>query len=436
MKINIPESEMKRIVIIGGGFAGITLALKLAKSNYQVVLIDKNNYHQFQPLFYQVAMAGLEPSSIVFPLRKLFHSYKNIYIRVTEVIDVEADKKRLQTPLGIVNYDYLVIATGVDTNFYGNEKLSQLAIPMKSVSEALYLRNKILSDLEKALVTTDFEDRQGYIDIVVVGGGPTGVEVSGALAEMKKYILPKDYPELNTEEIDIYLIQSAAQLLKGMSEEASNKSLEFLTQLGVKVKLNTRVTDYDGEVVTMNDGTCIRSRKVIWAAGITGQVFPGLPESCNTYGNRLRVDRQCRVEGVDDIFALGDIAYMEEEAYPQGHPQVAQVAMQQAKFLARTFKTNNWEKSFTYKDLGSMATVGRNKAVVDLPRWKFQGAFAWLVWLFVHLFQLVGVKNRIFVFLNWVWNYITYDQSLRLIIRPHIPKISPKEKTVSSDKPN
>ncbi len=421
MKINIPESEKKRIVIVGGGFAGITLALRLAKSNYQVVLIDKNNYHQFQPLFYQVAMAGLEPSSIVFPLRKLFHSYKDVFIRVTEVIGVETDKKRLQTPLGIVNYDYLVIAVGVDTNYYGNAKLAELAIPMKSVSEALYLRNKILSDLEKALVTTDFEDRQGYIDIVVVGGGPTGVEVSGALAEMKKYILPKDYPELNTEEIDIYLIQSAPQLLKGMSEEASNKSLEFLTQLGVKVKLNTRVTDYDGKVVTMNDGTCIQSRKVIWAAGITGKVFPGLPESCTTYGNRLKVDRQCRVLGTEDIFALGDIAYMEEETYPQGHPQVAQVAMQQAKYLAKAFKSNDWSKAFSYDDLGSMATVGRNRAVVDLPRWKFQGAFAWLVWLFVHLFQLLGVKNRLFVFLNWVWNYITYDQSLRLIIRPHIP---------------
>ncbi|GJM31356.1 MAG: NADH dehydrogenase [Saprospiraceae bacterium] len=436
MKINIPESEQQRIVIVGGGFAGITLALKLAKSNFQVVLIDKNNYHQFQPLFYQVAMAGLEPSSIVFPFRKLFHKYKNVYIRVTEVTGVDPEKKQLQTPLGIVNYDHLVIATGVDTNYYGNEKLARLAIPMKSVSEALYLRNKILSDLEKALVTTDYEERQGFIDIVVVGGGPTGVEVTGALAEMKKYILPKDYPELNTKEIDIYLIQSAPQLLKGMSEEASNKSLEFLTRLGVKVKLNTRVTDYDGQIVTMNDGTCIQAGKVIWAAGITGLIFPGLPDSCITYGNRLKVDRQCRVEGVDNIFALGDIAYMEEEAYAKGHPQVAQVAMQQAKFLARFLKNKpkgKAEEKFTYKDLGSMATIGRHLAVVDLPRWKFQGAFAWLVWLFVHLFQILGVKNRVFILLNWVWNYVTYDQSLRLIIRPHIPK-NAAEKVEMTDK--
>lgn len=426
MKINLPETEKKRVVIIGGGFAGLSLARKLAKTGlYQIVLLDKNNYHQFQPLFYQVAMAGLEPSSIVFPLRKLFQNNKDVYIRVTEVTAIEPEHKRLQTKLGICNYDYLVIAIGADTNFFGNDALAEKVIPMKSVSEALYLRNKILDDYEKALTTTDYDDRQGLIDIVIVGGGPTGVEVAGALAEMRNYILPKDYPELNTGEIDIYLVQGAPVLLKGMSEEASQKALEFLDKLGVKVILDTRVTGYDGEYVYMEDQAPIQANKVIWAAGIKGNPIDGLPEESLTYGNRIQVDRYNQVAGLEHVYAIGDIAYMEEQAYPHGHPQVAQVAMQQAKHLAGNLKNLAKQKPlepFSYNDLGSMATIGRNRAVVDLPRFKFQGAFAWMVWLFVHLFQLLGVKNRLFVFLNWVWNYVTYDQSLRLIIKPKVPK--------------
>lgn len=424
MKVNIPESDKERLVIVGGGFAGLTLARKMARSNYQVVLIDKNNFHQFQPLFYQVAMAGLEPSSIVFPLRKLFQNNKDVYIRITEVESVDTVQKRLHTPLGIVNYDKLVLAIGADTNFFGNEHIAQRAIPMKSVSEALFLRNKILTDYEQALSITEFEDRQGFIDIAIVGGGPTGVEVAGSLAEMKKYILPKDYPELNCEEIDIYLIQGGDRLLPGMSEEASQKALQFLEKLNVKVQLNKRVTDVDDEYVYMGEER-IHARKVIWAAGIKGNRIEGLPEGTITYGNRIKVNRFNQVAGFDDIYAIGDIAYMEEEAYPKGHPQVAQVAMQQGKHLYKNIKRK--EKGlalqpFSYKDLGSMATIGRNLAVVDLPRFKFQGAFAWFIWLFVHLFQLIGVKNRIFVFVNWVWNYFTYDQSLRLIIRPHIAR--------------
>ena len=426
MKINIPESEKKRIVIVGGGFAGVALAQKLAKTGfYQVVLLDKNNYHQFQPLFYQVAMAGLEPSSIVFPLRKLFQKNKDVYIRVTEVFSVDTEIQQLNTSLGICNYDYLVIAIGADTNFFGNAHIANRAISMKSVSEALYLRNKILDDYEKALSTRDYEARQGLIDIVIVGGGPTGVEVAGALAEMRKYILPKDYPELNCEEIDIYLVQSGADLLKGMSTQASKKALEFLTKLDVKVILNKRVTDFDGAYVYMDDDTSIQANKVIWAAGIKGNKIKGLPEESITYGNRLKVNRYNQVDGFDNIFAIGDIAYMEEDAYPQGHPQVAQVAIQQAKQLGVNFKNLSKNKPmslFYYKDLGSMATIGRHLAVVDLPKFKFQGAFAWFVWLFVHLFQILGVKNRLFVLLNWFWNYFTYDQSLRLIIKPKIPK--------------
>lgn len=430
MKINIPESPLERIVIVGGGFAGLLLAKKLLKANYQVVLIDKNNYHQFQPLFYQVAMAGLEPSSIAFPLRKFFQGSTNVFIRVTEVTAIEYDKKRLQTPLGIVNYDHLVIATGADTNFFGNAALEAKALPMKSVSEALYLRNRILDDYEKTLSITDETERQGYIDIVIVGGGPTGVEVAGSLAEMRKYILPKDYPEMDCSEIEIILIQSGDQLLKGMSDEAAKKALEFLLKMDVKVILNNRVTAYDGEIVTMKDGTQIRSRKVIWAAGIIGALFEGFPAEAIGPGNRLKVDNHCRVAGMENVYALGDVALMSgDKAFPEGHPQVAQVAMQMGAYLSAEFTRKQKGKAavaFKYRDLGSMATVGRNKAVVDLPRFRFQGFFAWLVWLFVHLFQLLGVRNKVMVFINWVWNYVTYDQSLRLMIRPFVPKENEK----------
>ncbi len=430
MTINIPDTNNERIIIVGGGFAGITLAHRLAKTNYQIVLLDKNNYHQFQPLFYQVAMAGLEPSSIAFPLRKMFQKRKNVFIRVAEVLSVDTEQKEVQTSLGTLSYDHLVLAMGADTNFFGNENIAAKAIPMKSVGEALYLRNAILEDYEKAITTTDFEERQGLIDIVIVGGGPTGVEVAGALAEMKQYVLPKDYKELDCDEVDIYLIQSSASLLKGMSTEASVKAEEFLKRLGVKIRLNTRVTDYDGRYVYMNDDTKIRTDKVIWAAGIVGNTIQGIGETHLTRSRRLKVDEYNQVIDCEHIYAIGDVAQMELGEYPYGHPQVAQVAIQQAKQLADNFKARLKEKdqkAFQYKDLGSMATIGRHLAVVDLPRFKFQGTFAWMMWLVVHLFSLIGVKNRIFVFINWVWNYMTYDQSLRLIIKPFSKK---KENTI------
>lgn len=424
MSINIPESKQKRIVIIGAGFAGLAFAQKMAKQDMQVVLIDKNNYHQFQPLFYQVAMAGLEPSAISFPLRKVFQRKKNVFIRITELIEVRPEAQEIETGLGPLSYDALVIATGVNSNYFGNEELAQKTIPMKSVSEALYLRNAILKDYEKALVTTDYDERQGLIDIVIVGGGPTGVEVAGALAEMKKYILPKDYPELDNQEVDIYLVQGADCLLKGMSENASNGALTFLENLGVEVKLNTRVTGYDGEFVTMHNGERIRSKKVIWAAGVKGVEIPGLSQNCYNRSCRLLVDEQCKLDDANNIFAIGDIASMQTEELPYGHPQLAQVAIQQGNFLAANLNQileGKSDKKFKYKDLGSMATIGRNRAVVDLPRFKFKGFFAWLVWLFVHLFSILGVKNKLMVFINWIWNYFTYDQSLRLIIKPKVP---------------
>lgn len=423
MKINLPETGQKRVVIIGGGFAGLTLARKLIKSDFQIILIDKNNFHQFQPLFYQVAMAGLEPSSISFPFRKLFQYAKNVYIRVCEVKKIWPERNQIETTFGIANYDYLVIAIGADTNFFGNAALAQKTIPMKSVSEALYLRNRILSDYEEALTITDYETRQTYLDIVIVGGGPTGVEVAGALSEMKQFIIPKDYHEINKSEIDIYLIQGGPVLLPGMSKSASEKAFKFLEHLDVKILLDTRVVGFDGQKVQLQDGSSISAKKVIWAAGIQGNKIEGLPENVIYRGNRIKVNRFNQVEGFGNIFALGDIAFMQEEKYPEGHPQVAQVAIQQAKHMAANLKSMVKGKAmqpFTYKDLGSMATIGRNKAVVDLPFIKFQGALAWFVWLFVHLFQILGVKNKLFVFINWVSNYFSYDQSLRLIIKPKV----------------
>jgi NADH:ubiquinone reductase (H+-translocating) len=389
-----------------------------------VILIDKNNYHQFQPLFYQVAMAGLEPSSIVFPFRKVFQKANNVLFRVAEFQEVFPTDKYIMTDQGRLKYDYLVVCLGADTNYYGNEKVMNNVIPMKSVSEALYLRNAILNDYEKALLTDNEEERQALMDIVIVGGGATGVEVAGALAEMRKDVIPKEYKELNYKEIDIHLIHGADMLLKGMSENASRSAETYLRELGIKMKMDTQVTDYDGEIVTMEDGTTLRSRKVIWAAGIIGNLVNGIPKESTVRGRRIKINRFNEVEGLKDIYALGDIAYMEEpEKFKNGHPQVAQVSIQMAKNLAanlRKISKTQPIQEFKYKDLGSMATVGRHKAVVDLPFWRFQGFFAWFVWLFVHLFAIIGMKNKIFIFINWVWSYITYDQALRLIIKPKV----------------
>lgn len=414
--VNIPETNKERIVIIGGGFAGLTLAKNLVNKGFQIVLIDKNNYHSFQPLFYQVAMSGLEPSSISFPLRKIFQKRNDIHIRLAEVIEINAKEKYLITDIGRCNYDKLIIAIGAKTNYYGNTNIEKNTLSLKSTGEAMFLRNQILKDLESALLIRDYDVRQEYLDIVVVGGGATGVEVAGAIAEMKQYILPKDYPELNSKEVDVHLISGSSRLLPAMSEKSSKASEDFLHKLGVLIQKNVVVKNVENNIVTLSNNTTIRARKVIWAAGITGNTLKGLELATMKSGNRYEVDRNNKILGYDNIYAIGDIAYMATEKFPDGQPQVAQVAIQQAKNLSHLFTGKN-VKPFEYNDKGSMATIGRNKAVVDLKLTHFHGFFAWLLWLVVHLMSLIGTRNKVMVFLNWVWNYVTYDQSLRLILK-------------------
>jgi NADH dehydrogenase len=419
--INIPSSEKKRVVIVGCGFAGLKLAKKLRNSGFQVIIIDKYNYHQFQPLFYQVATAGLEPSSISFPLRKIFQHYKDFYIRIAEVERIDADSYQLWTTSGIVRYDYLVLANGAGNYFMGMKNLEKRSLPMKSVAEALSLRNALLKNFEDALAYSTDKEREGFMNLVIVGSGPSGVEISGALAEMKKYVFPKDYFELDQSKIHIHLIEAGNRLRPSMSQKSSEKSKEFLESLGVNIHLNSQVRDYDGKDVTMADGSYIRSNLVIWTAGIIAVKIPGLADKCYAHDNRILVDPFNMVIGYDNIYAIGDLAMLVSEDYPHGHPQVAPVALQQASLLASNLKKmirKRPQVPFIYKDKGTMATIGRNLAVVDLPYVHFHGTFAWFVWMFVHLMSILTIRNRILIFYNWFWNYITYDQSLRLILKP------------------
>lgn len=412
-----------KVVIIGGGFAGLKLARGLNnKQGIDVTLIDKINYHQFQPLFYQVATASLEASNISFPLRKVFQQSKNVKFRLAEVKEIISSSNKIITNIGEFNYDYLVIATGADTNFFGNEQLQQACYPMKSTQEALQLRNHLLKSFENALQQTDTTKRQAFLNVVVVGAGPTGVEVSGALAEMRNHILPKDYVELDFNLMNIYLVEGSPRTLAAMSEESSKHSKTYLEKLGVKVITATVVKSYDGEIVELNNGNKIEARTVIWAAGIKGNIPEGIDKNLIVRGNRIKVNRFNLVEGTTNIFALGDVSYMETSLYPHGHPQVANVAINQAKNLAENFIFIQQNKTplqeFEYNDKGSMATVGRNLAVVDIPKPKlhFGGLLAWIIWMSLHLFLLVGVKNRLQVFINWMFKYFTKDTNLRLII--------------------
>ena len=410
----------KKIVIIGAGFAGLNLAQKLEKKEFSVFLIDKNNYHQFQPLFYQVATAGLEPNSIIFPLRKAFQGYKNIHIRMAELVEIVPQENKIITTQEDFYYDYLVIATGATTNFFGNKQIEEHAIPMKSVSEALYLRNRFLENLENAYYA-DATQKEALKNIVIVGGGPTGVEVSGAIADMKKYVLSKDYPELDFSLMKIFLIEGAPTLLGPMSPQAQQKSKEYLEEMGVEVLTGTVVKEYDGETALLSNGKIILTKTLIWAAGVTSEKIKGLPTEVLQRGNRIKVNRYNQIEGFDNVFALGDIAFMTEEKYPNGHPQVASVAIDQGKLLAENLvlmSQNKPMKRFEYFDKGSMATVGKRKAVVDLPFWKFQGAFAWHTWNIIHLFLILGVKNKFAIFFNWAINYFSNNSNLRTLIKP------------------
>ncbi len=427
MEIRIKKDSRKRVVVVGGGFGGLQLAQDLVKSDYQVVLIDRNNFYQFQPLLYQVSTCGLESSSIVFPFRKLFHKSDNFHFRLTSVQQILPEQNSINTNLGKVEYDYLVLATGAGNNYFGNENIERYSFPMKSLSQSLRLRNAILERFEQALSVSESE-QESYLTFVVAGGGPTGTELAGALAEMKSNILPKDYPELNFEKMKIILVEGGPRVLGAMHPESSEKAHHYLKVLGVEIRLATLVEDYDGSVVKLKDTAAIKSKTLIWSAGIKGNMIDGLSNAEILPGNRLLVDEFNSVKGYDNVFAIGDIAAMPSEDYPRGHPQMAQPAIQQAKNLAKNLKAkkqNKPQKPFKYKNLGSMATVGKNKAVVELPKKRFGGFFAWFIWMFVHLRSIFGIKNKWIIFINWVWNYFTYNSSLRLIVRRREAKLEP-----------
>ncbi|WP_452223223.1 NAD(P)/FAD-dependent oxidoreductase [Lacinutrix chionoecetis] len=421
--MNIPKSNHPRIVIVGGGFAGVNLAKSLANKKVQVVLLDRNNYHTFQPLLYQVSSSGLEPDSIAYPLRKILKKHKNSFFRLATVEHIDATQKTIKTSIGNLTYDYLVLATGTKTNYFGNEKIEHYSMPMKEVAQALNIRSLILQNFEKAAIATSKEEREALLNFVIVGAGPTGVELAGAIAELKNNVLPKDYRDLDSNMMQIYLLEGSDRVLPPMSTHSSEKATAFLKDLGVKVHCNTIVNDYDGNTVTTNTKLTLATETLIWAAGVTGDPVHGLNASVlQERSNRYKVNQFNQVEGFDNVFALGDIALMETEAFPKGHPQVAQPAIQQGKLLGKNLLkliAGKPMEPFVYKDKGSMATIGRNKAVVDLKYYKFSGFFAWFIWMFVHLMSLVGFRNRVIIFFNWTYNYINFDKAARLIIRPY-----------------
>lgn len=423
-------TKFPRVVIIGGGFGGIEVANGLKDKEVEVLLLDRNNHHTFQPLLYQVATGTLDAPSIAFPLRKMFRKQQNFKFRMTEVKAVDHQQKILDTDIGPISYDYLVIATGATTNFFGNSDIEHHALPMKNVREAVSIRSFLLQNIEESLLMPTHEERESYLNFVVVGGGPTGVELSGAIAEIRNHILVKDYPELKKEDMTVYLVEGLPRVLNALSPQASEKAELYLKELGVRVLLNEQVTAYNGEEIHFAGGRRIKTRTVLWSAGVKGEIPKGIDSQIIVRGNRIQTDEECRVLGMQDVFAIGDVSAIITDDTPRGHPGVAPVAQQQGRLLAknivRMLQGQPTEK-FNYFDKGSMATVGRNKAVVDIGKIRFQGFFAWWVWMFVHLMSLVGFRNRVVTFINWVISYVTFNAGIRLIIHKYYPKKSPEE---------
>ncbi len=411
-----------RIVIVGGGFGGIELAKSLRRLPVDVLLIDRNNYHNFQPLMYQVATGGLEPDSIAYPVRRIFRRSRNVRCRMAEVSLVDWERSRLFTSIGTVPYDYLVIATGSQTNYFNFEPVKDRMLTLKSLPDALNIRSFVYQNLEKAIANYSGEPLEEIMNIAIVGGGPAGIELAGALAEMKKHVIPKDFPDLDTSLMSINLYQSGDRVLNAMSVMASKKALEYLGDLGVNVLLNSRVTDYRDDQVHLSDGTRFPTDTVIWTAGVRAAPLNGLPESCLLKGNRIAVDAFNQVTGLDNVYAIGDVAACITREAPRGLPMLAPVAQQQGRHLAgniRRLLRRQEPVPFEYSDRGAMATVGRARAVADLPRWKFQGTFAWVVWMGVHIYSLVGFRNKLSALYHWAFNYLSYDRPLGLIIRPY-----------------
>ncbi|KAA3637683.1 MAG: NAD(P)/FAD-dependent oxidoreductase [Bacteroidetes bacterium] len=419
--ICLPKSEFPRIVIIGGGFAGLALVENLKKEDLQIVLIDRNNFHQFQPLYYQVATSALEPDSIVFPFRKQLRGYKNVIFRLAEVQEVQSSDNTVYTDNGFLTYDFLVLATGSETNFFGMERIAEHGLGLKDIRDSLDIRHKMLQNLEQAAITCNDEERDALTNFVVVGGGPAGVETAGALAEFRNYILPKDYPEYPAFLMNIYLVEASGRVLSSMSKNASAMTLKYLKNLNVEVLLNETVVDYDGNVVLTKGGEKYFAKTLIWTAGVKGQFPDGIGKKNVVKGNRIKTNAFLKVEGYENVFAIGDVATVISETSPEGHPQVAQPAIQQGVHLSaiiRNLLHGKPIKPFKYKDKGSLATIGKRKAVADLGRFKFGGYFAWMIWSFVHLISIIGFRNKLLVGINWLISYFSFDKGSRIIIRP------------------
>ncbi|CAM3807930.1 NAD(P)/FAD-dependent oxidoreductase [Mucilaginibacter galii] len=409
-----------RVVIIGGGFGGVNLARKLKHTQVDVVMVDKHNYHTFQPLLYQVAIGAIESDAVAFPLRRIFTGQKGFSFHMTEVQQINPGLNTVTTTLGDIHYDYLVVATGANSNFFGNKEIERNTMPMKNIPEALNIRSLILQNLEKAAVTTDLAERAALLTFVVVGGGPTGVELAGSLAEMRLNMLCKDYPDLRPEDMKVYLAEGKPKLIAAMSEQASVKAKEFLLDMGVTIYNDVHVTSYNGDQLVIDNGVNIKSRNVFWAAGVKGEVPVGIPQDVVVRGGRIQTDEISRIKGFQNIFAIGDVAAMITPESPEGHPGVAPVAIQQGGHLAKNIihlVKGEHTEPFKYHDKGSLATIGRNRAVADLGKIRFQGFFAWFVWLFVHIMSLAGFSNKLVVFCNWLINYFTKNTDNRLIIR-------------------